>query len=204
MRRGIHLTILGAVAVLIGCRDEPEPVGTTYPETSGAEGEAGAAEIGSAMQEPHGTFLVGTDGRALYMFTADEQGGDSTCYDDCAAAWPPVLTDGEPVSTDPAIQSALLGTVERRDGRMQVTYDGWPLYFYVRDRPGDVMGQDVHGFGGEWYLLSPEGEPIAREHAHDGDGGPASGDPDGGRGDPDGGVGSTPDGGPMGGGDGGM
>jgi predicted lipoprotein with Yx(FWY)xxD motif len=42
---------------------------------------------------------------------------------------------------------------------MQVTYGGWPLYYFVQDQgPGEATGQDKHGFGGEWYLVTPAGE----------------------------------------------
>ena len=54
------------------------------------------------------------------------------------------------------VDAALLGTTTRKDGTMQVTYNGWPLYYYVKDpKPGDVTGQDV---GEVWYVLSAKGE----------------------------------------------
>jgi predicted lipoprotein with Yx(FWY)xxD motif len=44
---------------------------------------------------------------------------------------------------------------------MQVVYNQHPLYYFVKDQgPGQTAGQDVHGFGGEWYLLTPEGEKL--------------------------------------------
>ncbi|HET7369745.1 MAG TPA: hypothetical protein VFK45_02780 [Gammaproteobacteria bacterium] len=47
---------------------------------------------------------------------------------------------------------------------MQVTYNGWPLYYYAGDKkPGDTRGQDKKGFGAEWYLISPEGHIIRAE-----------------------------------------
>ena len=63
-----------------------------------------------------------------------------------------------------AVRAQLLGTVERRDGAKQVTYNGWPLYYYARDQnPGDTNGQDVEGFGAEWYLVTPDGNPVRNE-----------------------------------------
>ena len=51
-----------------------------------------------------------------------------------------------------------LGTTTRTDGTVQVTYNGWPLYYYVKDKaPGDVTGQDV---GGVWYVVSAAGEQV--------------------------------------------
>ena len=44
---------------------------------------------------------------------------------------------------------------------MQVTYNGWPLYYFIKDKaPGDTMGQDVKGFGAEWYLVMPSGKEV--------------------------------------------
>ena len=41
---------------------------------------------------------------------------------------------------------------------IQVTYNGWPLYFYAGDTaPGDTNGQ---GQGGVWYVVDPTGNPI--------------------------------------------
>lgn len=104
--------------------------------------------------DQYGAYLTDTAGRALYLFTADQQGkGDvkaaSNCSDACATAWPPLVTDAQPKAGD-KVQSDLLGTIQRQDGSTQVTYNGWPLYYFSRDQgPGQTTGQDVHGFGGE-------------------------------------------------------
>ncbi len=103
-----------------------------------------------------GNILVGPDGRTLYMFTKDEP-NKSNCYDDCATAWPPLLTDMKPtvgVGADPA----LLGTTTRTDGKLQVTYKGMPLYYWVSDqKPGDTTGQNV---GSVWFVLDVAGNII--------------------------------------------
>ena len=112
----------------------------------------------------HGQYVADAEGMALYMFESDTRGegdtpAESTCHDDCAEAWPPLIAQ-EPQGGD-QIQADLIGTFERRDGEMQVTYGGWPLYYFVRDEePGDTAGHDVEGFGAEWYLVGPDGEAI--------------------------------------------
>jgi predicted lipoprotein with Yx(FWY)xxD motif len=54
-----------------------------------------------------------------------------------------------------------LGTKRRRDGRLQVTYNGHPLYYYVNDlKPGQILCQNVQEFGGTWLVVSPEGSPL--------------------------------------------
>src|SRR5450756_2270499 len=51
-----------------------------------------------------------------------------------------------------------LGGAERTDGSVQVTYDGWPLYYWAQDAAaGDVSGQAVNGV---WWVLQASGEPI--------------------------------------------
>jgi hypothetical protein len=42
-----------------------------------------------------------------------------------------------------------LGTTRRTDGRLQVTYAGHPLYYYVGDmRPGDILCPRFSGASG--------------------------------------------------------
>lgn len=121
-----------------------------------------AAQLTVATSEQYNDYVADGDGRALYMFTADQQGrgeqkATTNCYDACAEAWPPLTTTDDP-QVGEGLQQDLLGTIERRDGAMQVTYGGWPLYYFVQDQgPGQVTGQDKHGFDGEWYLVSPDG-----------------------------------------------
>lgn len=127
--------------------------------TSGLAMAGGAAKVDTATSAEYGTYLVNKRGMSLYLFEPDDQ-GRSTCYDACAQAWPPVTTEGQPKATGNTDPS-LLGAFKRQDGSRQVTYNGWPLYTFVKDTaPGDTAGQDVRGFGGEWYLVAPEGEHV--------------------------------------------
>lgn len=118
----------------------------------------------SAEKAPFGRYLTDSKGRALYMFEADKKGEPSTCYDACAQAWPPALAGAGQVGLGENLDKAKLGTVARRDGTKQLTYGGWPLYYFAKDTgPGMVTGQDVNGFGGDWYLLAPTGNTITTE-----------------------------------------
>lgn len=104
-----------------------------------------------------GRVLVASNGHTLYSYTPDHQ-GRSTCYGVCAKQWPPLLLPRgarHPVA-GPGLNAALLGTVTRKGGAVQVTYNGWPLYLYVVDvQPGEATGQaDDMGL---WYVLSPDG-----------------------------------------------
>ena len=50
--------------------------------------------------------------------------------------------------------------MQRRDGKLQVTYKGQPLYYYVHDKPGLILCQDVNEFGGDWLVVAPSGQAI--------------------------------------------
>lgn len=135
----------------------------TQPQGSPAQGITVAVEDSSQ----YGRVLVDGQGQALYLFTADKK-GQSACYDDCADAWPPLT--GQPQAGEGA-QARYLGTIERDTGKLQVTYRGHPLYHFERDEGADnFTGQDIKSFGGEWYLVSPDGTK-AEEKSGGGGGG---------------------------------
>ena len=121
--------------------------------------QEGAASIDVAESADHGQYLTDAEGMALYIFVPDAQGA-STCYDDCATNWPPFTVasaDALPTLAE-GLDSAMLGTVERDDGTIQVTYNGWPLYYFAGDTEmSQTNGQAV---GDNWYLLDPAGEAI--------------------------------------------
>lgn len=121
------------------------------------------ASVG-VSERPH---LVDGEGMSLYVFLPDaEHEEGSACYDDCAEAWPPLITD-EGTDASDGVDADLLGTIEREDGALQVTYDGWPLYYFVQDEePGDVAGQ---GVGENWYLMAPDGTVIGADLEGEGD-----------------------------------
>ncbi|MBC7906790.1 MAG: hypothetical protein H7Y60_08600 [Rhodospirillaceae bacterium] len=122
------------------------------------------ARLEVAEAAPFGKHLTDADGRALYLFTADKKGGNaSACADQCAQAWPPVTTQGQPQLAS-GLAKDKVGMIQRQDGASQLTYDGHPLYYFAQDlRSGQTAGQDKKGFGGEWYLVAPDGTPIRSE-----------------------------------------
>jgi predicted lipoprotein with Yx(FWY)xxD motif len=138
----------------------PEPAPSSSPEdgsgsATSVNGEGGQADVGTSDSDL-GTILVDGRGRTLYLFTPDGT-GDPTCVDQCAQAWPPLVSDGAPGTSGEA-QEALVSTVERPDGTQQVTYGDHPLYTYAADAaPGDVTGQ---GVGGNWFVVGPDGSPV--------------------------------------------
>jgi predicted lipoprotein with Yx(FWY)xxD motif len=136
---------------------------TEAPATDAGVPVTGAATVNVSEVGTFGQALVDGTGMSLYVFLADTQNsGTSTCGDDdgCAAEWPPLISDGDPVA-GAGVDAALLGTITRDDGTTQVTYNGWPLYLFAEDTaPGDANGQGLDEFGGLWFLVSPTGEAI--------------------------------------------
>lgn len=135
-----------------------EPSESSKPASEPAPQPAGTAAVVKVMNTPKlGKVIVESKGMTLYDFRKDK-GTTSSCYGECAVAWPPLLTSGAPKAMGGAEQS-LLGTTKRKDGTVQVTYKGHPVYGFVEDsKPGETNGNDFNGFGGQWYALLPNGE----------------------------------------------
>jgi predicted lipoprotein with Yx(FWY)xxD motif len=134
---------------------------TTQASSPAATGQAsGAASVSLAtISGIPGKALVGSNGRTLYLFQADTN-GTSACTGACAAAWPPDIVTGQPQAGS-GVSQALLGTITRPDGTMQVTYNGHPLYYFTADTAGGVAhGQGVKAFGAEWYVVGVSGSKI--------------------------------------------
>jgi predicted lipoprotein with Yx(FWY)xxD motif len=108
-----------------------------------------------------GPIVVDSRGITLYDFPADK-GIVSSCYGACAALWPPLVTKGKPIAGT-GVKASLLGTTKRKDGKLEVTYNGHPLYYFVSDRkPGQLTGQGLNQFGAPWWVLTPAGKEIHR------------------------------------------
>lgn len=144
---------------------DPEPNSTPTAASSsptgatsapGSDSPAATGTTITSATSDFGTVLWGPDRQVVYIWEK-EPNETPTCYDDCAEAWPPVLTDGEPVA-DGEVDPALLGTTERRDGSAQVTYNSHPLYYYAHEGPGEVKCHDIATHGGLWWVVTPDGE----------------------------------------------
>ncbi len=92
-------------------------------------------------------LLTNTKGFSLYTFDPDSV-DSSNCYDGCAKTWPPILlTAAQATSIE---NDNEFHVAKRKDGTLQLSFDGHPLYLYVGDKkPGDEKGD---GLGGVWHL----------------------------------------------------
>jgi predicted lipoprotein with Yx(FWY)xxD motif len=105
-----------------------------------------------------GVILVGPRGQTLYLFSHGPP-GPSGCYGRCARNWPPLRAFGRPVAMPGSgVKQRWLSTTRRRDGILQVTYDGHPLYVNGGDtKPGRLKGDHTQEFGGRWYVVPISG-----------------------------------------------
>jgi predicted lipoprotein with Yx(FWY)xxD motif len=126
------------------------------------QGSAGADQATLSLKvrnTRYGSVLFDGRDRVLYGFTRDRRGGASRCYGACAAAWPVYFSKGR-VQALRGVKQSLIGTVRRRNGRLQVTYNGRPLYFYAHEGPREVKCQNVSEFGGLWLVVRPNGRLV--------------------------------------------
>lgn len=135
-------------------------------QSGGAASEPGVAaqsQVESGLmyvnaRNPGGYIATG-DGRSLYTLV-DSDSNTLPCETDCLTAWPPYTGEAS-LNDDEVLDSSLLGTVQSADGEQQVTYNGYPLYFYSQDeQPGALSGQGLEGFDGNWYIVGSDGEPL--------------------------------------------
>lgn len=170
------------VVLLAACQGAGSGASSSADEPSSAPSESAAASEATApssgpsdsatgdgvvlvADSALGEILTDANGMSLYLFTNDSD-GESSCSDDCAAAWPPLTVEStaDAVAGDGVIGE--IGTIERDDGSLQVTIGGAPLYLYAADaEPGDLAGHQV---GGVWFAVTPEGQ-AAGEEAGQGD-----------------------------------
>jgi predicted lipoprotein with Yx(FWY)xxD motif len=119
---------------------------------------AQAAPTLTVQPSRFGRVLFDGRGLVLYTFTKDVR-RRSSCTGACATRWPPYVVSRAPRAGNGA-RTGLIDTIRRGDGRLQVTYDGRPLYFYVGDTPGVILCQSAREFGGLWLVVRADGSPV--------------------------------------------
>lgn len=150
MRRVLFLALLGACgAVLISSL----PTATAATRASGTQIDLHGSNLGK--------ILVNGKGFTTYVFTADTRNHDN-CQSKphCTLSWGPVLTKGKPVA-GAGVHQSLLGTTKLKNGTVQVTYNGHPLYTYIGDtQKHDTSFVNYPQFGGKWRAINPAGKEV--------------------------------------------
>ncbi|MGH3002859.1 MAG: COG4315 family predicted lipoprotein [Gaiellaceae bacterium] len=135
-------------------------VGTAMAAT--ATTHAGKGTVNAMKSTAFGTVLVSKSGRTLYRYTVDRKHVNRcTAVPICAKYWPALLVKaGAKPSAGGGAKPALLGTIKAPHGMRQVTYAGFPLYFFAGDqKAGQVKGQ---GFDKTWYVVNLKGALVKR------------------------------------------
>jgi predicted lipoprotein with Yx(FWY)xxD motif len=151
----------GLVLVLAACSPSASPTDSGAPSEAPASAPSEAPASGPASEAPSGlalrvvetsagSALAGENGLTLYIHT-QEGTGTIVCTEGCLDNWPPLTGAVEAGDAD----AALLGTVTRPDGIEQVTYNGYPLYYFIGDAAeGEATGE---GLNGVWFIADPAG-----------------------------------------------
>jgi len=144
-----------ALSACAGAGSATTSAPAVVPSTAVSAAPAGSAadvyRVTLGKDQKLGDYLVGEDGKALYLFTKDTK-DTPTCAGQCAAAWPPFELEGaETVAAGDGVSGALATVVRADDGKRQVTYNGIPLYYFAKDAAAaDTRGQ---GLNGVWFLV---------------------------------------------------
>lgn len=174
MRKTVLLSLLTASALSFGLAQQTGGAGQTGGgQTGGAATEPGVAAQSATggglilveTREP-GSYIADGEGKTLYVFV-DENMQPLPCEGECLDFWPPYTGDAS-LGEGSTLDASLVGTVDTADGQSQVTYNDYPLYYFVEDQnAGDLNGQAKEGFGGIWYVLSDTGEPLESDPLSD-------------------------------------
>ena len=163
----IGLSAFALAALLSGCGGGTTTTPTSAAPATSAPAESSApassapssmsAAVLSVADSKAGQIVVAEQGLSVYFFTKNtKDSGNSVCTGACLTSWPPVTS----TTATPTVNGVTgkVGTIPTADGKMQVTINGMPIYYYSKDQTaGDINGQ---GVGGVWYLVSPSGEMI--------------------------------------------
>jgi predicted lipoprotein with Yx(FWY)xxD motif len=141
--RLLKLVLLGAIPCLLFAFS----ILALLPQSASAGMQMGYTV--NVMTGSDGTmYLADPHGMPLYTYKMDvPNSGASTVSGGLLNAWPALsVQSGQQPTLDP-MAMGMLGTITRSDGSTQVTYNGWPLYTFVRDTAmGAPVGNGVANF----------------------------------------------------------
>ena len=126
-----------------------------------AASHAGGAKISLESTKQFGKILDDSRGWTIYAFSKDSRNKD-TCQNSsvCNSLWPPVVTKGTPVA-GAGVKQSLLATIKLKSGKLQVTYNGHPLYTYSADGgPHQTFYVNKSQAGGKWPALNAAGAEV--------------------------------------------
>lgn len=103
-----------------------------------------------------GSIMTDKSGNALYFFANDGNGANN-CTGGCTTNWPNFNVTGLMQSQlGEGLLLADFASISTASGD-QLTYKGWPLYYYapggIREKSGLTTGD---GVGGVWFIAKPD------------------------------------------------
>ena len=128
--------------------------GITIAKTFTLQVAKGASVTNQSNKTTHENIVVDSASRAVYMLTGDsKKHPECTKASGCFRFWPPVtVASKSQLSKAPGVPGRL--GVWRRNGFIQVTLAGHPLYRYVADlTKNSARGEGVNSFGGTWHVV---------------------------------------------------
>ena len=152
MLGGTALSVVSFAAFGASSSAQASQPKTSAPTTAS---KAPAPNPMSLAKGAQGIFLIGPNGRTLYIFTKDH-GTISACKKtECAKLWPALTTTGA-LKSGPGIDAKEVKTAHGQV-KHQVTYYGHLLYYFKGDAsPGQTNGANVT----DWNLLGPFGNVM--------------------------------------------
>lgn len=131
------------------------PPQTSSQSSSGmpSSSSQGGVTISLGYSPTLGVYLTNGTGWTLYLFTKDTvNSGASSCYGQCQTYWPPLYGSASSLSLAPGLNPSNFGSITRKDGTKQLTYEGWPLYYYAGDKAaGQTNGQNK---AKTWFVIN--------------------------------------------------
>lgn len=138
----VRVGLLAACLLLIGCG-------------SGASTPSPAPPVVKIAESGFGPIIV--DGAGLSLYSNWDPVRDSTCVDQCAQTWPPLIVTGDFAVGD-GLDRADFSTVTRPDGSLQLKFHDYPLYHFYQDvQPGDAKGNGALAI---WYMIRADGRVV--------------------------------------------
>ncbi len=158
MTRGLPFVLSAVAAALIAMACGGSSGSTASTASTPASTPTPAPVVKTAQASVDGqmeTILTDPNGMTLYYYTPDKGTGKVNCVGTCLTNWPPLLLPaGVAKPTGDKGVTGSLSLVPNPNGGMQVTYNSWPLYAFVKDKaPGDTTGSKV---GGKWFVVTPD------------------------------------------------
>ncbi|RZJ50356.1 MAG: hypothetical protein EOO44_16565 [Flavobacterium sp.] len=156
------LVAVAAATFFVSCSSDKDSDENTTPTP------VAKAEVSLSTSATLGSYLSDKNGRSLYFFATDAN-GQASCTGGCEALWPAFNVDNltaDKLGTGLTLSD--FATITTTSGKKQLTYKGWPLYYYAPVSEGDGYGNGGvntpeaagkttgDGVGGVWFIAKPD------------------------------------------------